>query len=184
MSAATADLNPTYELGDFGDLPVKASQTIYRGEAVGNTSGYARQLNAGDTFVGFATAKAVGTSADGGVNVNVIRSGFRKLTITSVAVTDVGKPVYASDSNTYTLTQSTNTRIGTVARYEAADTAIVKFEATRAYGLTGITALTDSSGGTANNTVQAIGGSFSQSEIANNFADVTAKINEIIAALR
>lgn len=44
-----------------------------------------------------------------------------------------------------------------------------------------ITALTDSSGGTANNTVQAIGGTFSQSEIANNFADCAGKINELVA---
>jgi hypothetical protein len=42
------------------------------------------------------------------------------------------------------------------------------------------TVLTDSSGGAANTTVQAIGGSFSQSEIANNFADVTAAINALI----
>jgi hypothetical protein len=37
--------------------------------------------------------------------------------------------------------------------------------------------LTDSSGGTANTTVQAIGGSYTQAEVANNFADVTAAIN-------
>lgn len=37
--------------------------------------------------------------------------------------------------------------------------------------------LTDSSGGTANTTVQAIGGTYSQSEVANNFADVAAAIN-------
>ena len=47
-----------------------------------------------------------------------------------------------------------------------------------------IASLTDSSGGTANNTVQAIGGSYSQSEVANNFADVTAKINAILTVLR
>lgn len=47
-----------------------------------------------------------------------------------------------------------------------------------------ITSLTDSSGGTANDTVQAIGGVFSQAEIANNFADLTAKVNAILAALR
>lgn len=39
--------------------------------------------------------------------------------------------------------------------------------------------LTDSSGGTANTTVQAIGGSFSQSEIANDVADLAAAINRL-----
>lgn len=47
-----------------------------------------------------------------------------------------------------------------------------------------IASLTDSSGGTANDTVQAVGGTYSQSEVANNFADVTAKINAILVALR
>lgn len=42
-----------------------------------------------------------------------------------------------------------------------------------------VVGLTDSSGGTANTTVQAIGGTFSQSEIANNFADVAAQINAV-----
>jgi hypothetical protein len=184
MAALTADTTRNYEDGIYGDKPVKASSTIYRGDAVGMTSGYARQLVAGDVFAGFATAKAVGTAADGGVNVNVIRAGFIQLAVGSLAVTDIGKAVYASDSNTFTLTQSTNSRVGVVARFISSGVGLVRFEADRAFALTGITALTDSSGGTANNTVQAIGGSFSQSEIANNFADVTAKINEIIAALR
>jgi hypothetical protein len=184
MAQLTADTIRNYEDGIYGDVPVKSSSTIYRGSAVGMTSGYARQLTAGDVFLGFATAKAVGTSTDGEVNVNIQRAGFIQLAVTSVAVTDIGKPVYASDGNTFTLTQSTNSRVGTVARFVSTGVAIVRFDAQRSYGLTGITALTDSSGGTANNTVQAIGGVFSQSEIANNFADVTGKINEIIAALR
>ena len=45
-------------------------------------------------------------------------------------------------------------------------------------------ALTDSSGGTANGTLQAIGASYAQAEVANNFADVAAKINAIRTALR
>lgn len=182
MAAATADLNPIYELGDVGDLPVKASQTIYRGEAVGLTSGYARQLNAGDTFVGFATAKAVGTSSDGGVNVNIIRNGFRVLTISGVAVTDVAKPVYASDSNTYVLTQSTNTRIGTVARYISSNTALVKFESTRSFGNV---ALTDNSGGTASTTIASItaGAAYSQADmtaVKNAIATLAARDNSRI----
>lgn len=47
-----------------------------------------------------------------------------------------------------------------------------------------LTDLTDSSGGTANTTVQAIGGTYSQSEVANNFADVTAAINKLNAIVR
>lgn len=39
--------------------------------------------------------------------------------------------------------------------------------------------LTDSSGGTANTTVQAIGGSYTQAEVANDIADLAAAINRL-----
>lgn len=46
-----------------------------------------------------------------------------------------------------------------------------------------ITTLTDSSGGTANDTIAAISGSGADADINNNFADLAAKINAILAAL-
>lgn len=115
--------------GDFMDFPVAASQTIYEGSMVGLSSGYARALTAGDTFVGHAFAKAVeATAADGGVDVKV-RSGIyrMKVTLASVAVSDVGKDVYASDDGTYTLTQGSNSYVGRVAQYVAANTCVVEF---------------------------------------------------------
>jgi len=47
-----------------------------------------------------------------------------------------------------------------------------------------IASLTDNSGGTADDTVQAIGASYSQAEVRNNLADLTAKVNAILTALR
>lgn len=47
-----------------------------------------------------------------------------------------------------------------------------------------ITALTDNSGGTADNTLQAIGATYSQTEVRNNFADLAAKINQILTLLQ
>lgn len=49
---------------------------------------------------------------------------------------------------------------------------------------TAIVSLTDSSTGTANDTVADVGAAFSQANINNNFADLTAKVNAILAALR
>ncbi|MBI1296669.1 hypothetical protein GC175_17070 [bacterium] len=43
--------------------------------------------------------------------------------------------------------------------------------------------LTDNSGGTADSTVAAVSGSGADATINNNFADLTAKINALIAAL-
>lgn len=46
-----------------------------------------------------------------------------------------------------------------------------------------ITALTDSTTGTADNTVADVGAAFNQATLNNNFADLTAKINAILTAL-
>ena len=156
--ALSANTARVYESGIYNDLPVKASEVIYEGSAVGMTAGYARALAAGDIFGGFAQAKVTGGSSSGDVRVNVIRSGLISLAVTSVAVTDIGKAVYASDDGTFTLTQGSNTRIGTVDRFVSSGVAIVAFEALGSGGsLTGITVLTDSSGGAAaNGTIDAV----------------------------
>lgn len=44
--------------------------------------------------------------------------------------------------------------------------------------------LTDNSGGTANDTIAAIGAAYSQAEIRDGLADLAAKVNAILAALR
>lgn len=47
-----------------------------------------------------------------------------------------------------------------------------------------VAALTDSTGGTANDTLTDVGASFSQSALNNNFADVAGKLNAILTALK
>ena len=127
--ALSADTPRVYELGNINEVPVKASTLIYEGAAVGLTAGYARGLVAGDSFVGFAQRKADNSAVatDGAINCKVIAKGLIELTITGVAVTDVGSPVYASADGTFTLTESTNSYIGVVYRYVKANTCIVAF---------------------------------------------------------
>lgn len=48
---------------------------------------------------------------------------------------------------------------------------------------TSVTALTDSTGGTANNTLTAISGSGADAAINNNFADLASKVNELRTVL-
>lgn len=129
--ALSADTPRTYEVGSINAMPVKASTKIYEGAAVGLTSGYARGLVAGDAFVGFAERQADNSAVatDGAINVRVISKGLARLTITSVAVTDVGSPVYASADGTFTLTKGSNSYIGVVYRYDTTNTAIVAFVA-------------------------------------------------------
>lgn len=184
MAQLTAATARTYMGGDVEDLAVKASSAIYEGSAIGLTSGYARQLVAGDKFQGFALCDVASQSTDGGSRVRVRTRGRIVLTITSVAVTDIGKPVFASDGNAFTLTQSTNSHIGRVVDVYATNQAIVEYDAQRA-GLAagGIAELTDSSGGTASDTLAAISGTYTQSEIRNSIASLAAKINAILGQL-
>ena len=180
MTQLSANLARTYELGDNTDIPVKSAEAIYEGSAVGVTSGYARQLSAGDIFAGFAQAGVAAPSTDGGDTVRVKTKGKVVLTISSVAVTDIGKPVYASDGATFTLTASTNSHIGRVVRVYGTDLAVVAFDAERGSGGV-ITALTDSSGGTASDTIADTPASYTEATLANALASLTAKVNALIA---
>jgi len=47
-----------------------------------------------------------------------------------------------------------------------------------------VASLTDNSGGTANDTVEDVPAAYNEAALANNFADLTAKINAILSALR
>jgi len=134
--ALTDDVVRKYEKGEINEFPVKAATKIYEGAAVGDdASGYARGLVAGDPFRGFCLAQADNSSgAAGAINVKVQKEGMVELTITSVALTDVDADVYASADGTFTLTPGSNTRIGTVARFVSANTAMVSFAASGSSG--------------------------------------------------
>lgn len=179
MTTLAANKPRNYELGDIGEYPVVASDIIYEGAAVGMSAGNARPLTAGDPFLGFAEAKVDNSSGSAGdKRVRVKRRGQVQIPVTGVTgITDVGDDVYASDDDTFTLTESTNTRIGTVTRYVSTGVAVVEFEAVSGEEA----ALTDSTTGTADGTVADVGASFSQSTLNNNFADLTAKVNYLLS---
>lgn len=132
MATLTADQPRDYALGDIEDYPVIASDIIYEGAAVGeNGSGYARPLQAGDVFLGFAefyTDNSAGSAGDKLVRVKT--RGRIKLPIGSLAITANDRPaVYASDDNTFTLTSSSNSLIGYVSRFDSSGVGIVEFDA-------------------------------------------------------
>jgi hypothetical protein len=185
MTTLAADTPRDIELGDFNDLPVIASDIIYEGAAVGdNGSGYARPLTAGDPFRGFATEKADNSSGSAGdKTVHVRQKGRVKLSVGSLAITDVGQPVYASDDDTFTLTATSNSFIGRVVRYVSSGVGIIEFDASRG-GLGVSSTLTDNSGGTASTTLAAISGAYSQAEVRNSIATLAAAINRIEQRLK
>lgn len=166
------------------NLPAVASDIVYKHSALGDASGYAQPLSAGDRFLGFAVEQVDNSSGSAGDKyVEVYHKGEVELSVTSAAVTDIGKPVYASDDNTFTFTSGSNTYIGCVVAWVETGKVLVSFDVSRG-GLGGVlTGLTDSSGGTADDTVAAVSGSGDDATINNNFADLAAKINELIKRL-
>ena len=181
MTTLALNTPRAYEQGDRNEFGVKASTKIYEGAAVGIevATGYARPLVAGDVFVGFALCKADNSAVatNGAINVQVIDEGKVELAVGSLAITDLGKSVYASDDATFTLTMSTNSLVGRVVRYVSSGVGVVEF-ASRVGGYT--TSLTDSSGGSATDTIAAIGATYAQSEVRDAVASLTAKVNFLL----
>lgn len=176
--AATANQHLDRVGADVIGAPVAASTTIYRNTSVGdNGSGYARPLVAGDPFMGISHEKVDNSAGSAGdLEVQMYGNGqCLVLPISGVALTDRGKDVFASADDTYTLTQSSNTRIGFVRRYHSSGKAEVQLEV-----CSGIAAeLTDNSGGTASDTIAAI----TDTATKNAVASLTAKVNQLLRRL-
>jgi len=202
MATLATDKQRPYELGDLNSLPMVATDIIYEGAAVGieAASGNARPLNAGDAFAGFCIQNADNaTGSAGDVRVQVKTHGEVQLPVTNVAITDIGKPVYASDDDTFVLTATSNSYIGKVKRFVSTGVAVVAFDVRSGGAVTALTdntggaavetlaamvntdAITDSSGGTANGTIAAITGAANTGSadvgpVADGFADVAAQL--------
>lgn len=163
MSTLTEDKQRAFEIGDINSLPVVAADIIYAGAAVGDNAGYARPLVAGDQFHGFCILRADNSDgAAGDINVQVRKSGCVVLNVTGVDGTDdIGKTVYASDDNTFTIsTEAGNSKIGVIRRHESGTRCVVEFHAQAAQVADAAAAtagaLTDNSGGVASQTLAAV----------------------------
>lgn len=181
MTTLAADKPRTFEIGDYNDLAVVASDIIYEGAFVGdNGTNQHRPLAAGDVFKGVAEAKVDNSAgAAGAKNVRVRTRGRVQIPITSFDVGDVDKPVYASDDDTFTLTESTNSYVGRAVRFVATGTCILAFDADHPGGGR-IVELVDNSGGTADGTIAAISATYVQAEVRDAIADIAAKVNSLI----
>ena len=134
MATATKDYPRPYEIGSFNDLPIVATDIIYEGSAVGdNGSGYARPLVGGDPFRGFATQQCDNaTGSAGDKNVHLRQNGKIELSIASLALTDVGRPVYATDELFFTLEGAGASFSGHVSRFVSTGVGVVDFDTARA----------------------------------------------------
>jgi hypothetical protein len=129
--ALTQAISRDYELGEINEFLILADTIIHEGAAVGlDSQGYARPLQAGDHFVGFAEDTADNTCGKSGDRrVRVKHAGKIKLPIEGLQLNHVGQPVFASDDNSFTLKAEHNSRIGVVYRLEKDGVGIVVFNA-------------------------------------------------------
>ena len=111
MSALTKDRDTQRRDGEQRRIPVAASAKIFAGSIVCyNATGYAAPGadTANFKFAGFAEEYVDNSSgADGALYVRVRRGVFEIVT-SGAAITDIGKPVFATDDQTVAKSGTTN----------------------------------------------------------------------------
>jgi len=126
--AASSDLYPV-KRAVHGAIrashPIASGATVYQGSYVGLNSSTARALQAGDQFLGIATARFV--QGDGDTAVECETNVQIKAAVTGASgAGDVGKLVYASDDQTLTLTSTSNSLVGVIIEHVSGTTCWVK----------------------------------------------------------
>lgn len=182
--ALSNDVQRMFEKGDRNAFPLKAAAKCYQGAAIGIeiATGYARPLVAGDLFVGFAEENYDNTSgANGAIDVRVRDDEKVKLAISGLAITDLGKPVYASDDDTFTLTATNNSYVGKVDRFDSTGKGWVVIERCGIGGR--LTDLTSAAGTAGAGTVD-VTATQTQAAINNNFATLVARVNALAAMIK
>lgn len=157
MGALTADKQYQFSDPVRGFNPQQAAVKIYQGSLVGdNGSGYARNLNAGDPFMGFSDEQVDNSGGSAGdERCPLITKGKVLVEVSGAVIGDIGKPVYASDDQTYTYTQGSNSYIGRVVEFEESGKVWVEFDAAKG-ALGSVAELTDNTGGSPTGTLAAV----------------------------
>lgn len=127
--ALTANIPLHHVRGEQSEIPLLANAVVYEGSMLGSSSGYGRALVSGDPFIGHCVEYLDNTGGGNGALAATRLCGRYRLqvTLSGVAITDVGKAVYATADDTLSLTQA-GSRVGVLVRYVGTDTAIVEFQ--------------------------------------------------------
>ena len=130
--ALSANQPRDYQVGINEAYPLAAGAEIFEGSAVGeNGAGYARPLQAGDKFLGFAIFPVNNTGGGAGAErVELKTSGRVRLNVLTSSISSNARPaVYAIDDEVFTLVQGSNSVIGYVSRWVSGTECIVEFDA-------------------------------------------------------
>jgi len=116
---------------ELREFPVAAAEHIYRGGFVGvDPGGYSKAFVPGDLLVGIAYEEVDNSAGAAAADKSrVYADGDFVIPISGVALTDVGKPVFATDDGAGLLTGHTDAFIGTILHYYASGEAVVRLKA-------------------------------------------------------
>lgn len=109
---------------------VAGAKHVFKGGFIGlAVTGYAQPLVAGDPFGGIAYEEADNTAgANGAMMARVYTMGDFGLTLSGAAITDIGRPVFASDDGAVTFTAEGNTYVGVVKDFVTANEIILRLD--------------------------------------------------------
>ena len=116
------------------DVPVGATEEIYQGSFVtlDTSDKFAAALTVPDAMFGMSLERATGGSSNGDVTCKVLCEAVIQHAIGSIAQASIGKPVYATDDQTLTITNDgSDTPIGILVNVPVTGTAIIKMFAPR-----------------------------------------------------
>jgi len=131
MTALTANRNVDRLVDqDIRSFPVGAAVHIYGNGYVGvDPAGYTKAFVPGDLLAGIAYEEIDNSSgAAAAKNVRVFTQGDFVLALSGAALTDIGKPVFATDDATLSLSGHPDAFVGTIVQYYAAGYVVVRLK--------------------------------------------------------
>jgi hypothetical protein len=139
-------------------LAVKALTTIYRGALVGidRATGYAQPLTAATQFQGLAYERCDNSlGSNGDREVILFTQGDFEFNLSGTTRTAIGRPVFASDDNTLTLSGAFASYIGLIVDVPVTGKIIVRIDPQHRFTQTLIASLTSKTGSASVNPVAA-----------------------------
>lgn len=129
MTTLSAARTRAYANSHINGLPILTSTTIWAGGAVGINpiTRAVRALVGGDLFVGFAQSSVnhvPGQQRD--TAVSIVQSGQVTLAVSGAVQADVGKDVYATDDDTFTLSSTGASFVGVAKQLVSAGKLLVE----------------------------------------------------------
>jgi len=131
MTALTQNVPNKVLDSQFNAIPAASGAVVFEGSMVSESAtGYGDQLAVTGKFVGHCYAKADNTDgADGAIDIQVYTGKYRlKSYLSGLAITDVGKKIYATDDNVITLARNAALLVGKVVRFIATGYGIMEYD--------------------------------------------------------